>query len=551
MNSLKTLIKNGLIIDGTGAAGYKADLLINENKIEAIGEHLEALGAEVIDATEKIVTPGFIDIHNHADFNIYDANQAESFVMQGMTTLLVGLCGLGVAPANKVVEDYYADFGKKALSIDPKLYPNLEACFGALEKKGFSCNLAFLIPQGNVRACVMGLDMRPATDKELEQMKAMVRENMEAGAFGLSTGLVYPPGSATPTEELVELSKVVAEYDGIYDSHMRNEGARILDIGMSEVIRIAREAKIRAHISHWSVISKFKFEELTADAIKLVQDALTEGLKITADVVPYDDGVTSLPFVILESWVFENFRENLTKPDTRQRIKDEIFERVFAMFLAGAPWYLKIIPKFLLKRLMLPVLGKQVRLLHTTSGKFNGKTLYEALQTQYPKKGMLDAMLDFMRDEDGGVVIRIQFKDEERSVIPLLQQPFACASSDGVLILGGNNHPRTYSAFPHVIERIVRQKNKLGLEEAVKKMTSQPASILGFPDRGVLKAGKVADVVVFDYNKIHETATLANGNQHPEGIDYVIVNGIVTVEKGEHLGVLNGQILKHTKVSER
>jgi N-acyl-D-amino-acid deacylase len=547
VNFLKILIKNGLIIDGTGTAGYKADLLINENKIEAIGEHLEAQGAEVIDAAEKIVTPGFIDIHNHADFNIYNANQAESFIMQGMTTLLVGLCGLGVAPANKVVEEYYADFGKKALSIDPKLYPKLKDCFEDLETKGISCNLAFLIPQGNVRACVMGLDMRPATESELLTMKEMVKEGMEAGTFGLSTGLVYPPGSATSTEELIELSKVVAEYDGIYDSHMRNEGARVLDIGMAEVIRIAREAKIRAHISHWSVISKFRVEQLTSDAIKLVENALDEGLKITADVVPYDDGVTSLPFVILESWVFENFRENLSKPDTRKRIKDEIFQRVFAMFLAGAPWYLKLIPKFLLKRLMLPIIAKQVTLLHTTSGKYNGKTLLEALKTQYPKKGMLDAMLDFMRDEDGGVVIRIQFKDEDRSVIPLLKQPYACASSDGVLILGGNNHPRTYSAFPHVIERIVRLKNKMGLEEAIKKMTSQPASILGIPDRGVLKAGKAADIVVFDYNKLHEKATLANGNQHPDGIDYVIVNGNVTVEKGEHLGVLKGQILKYNK----
>jgi N-acyl-D-amino-acid deacylase len=325
---------------------------------------------------------------------------------------------------------------------------------------------------------------------------------------------------------------------------MRNEGARVLDVGMAELIRIAREAKVRAHISHWSVISKFKVDQLTADAIKMVHDALDEGLKITVDVVPYDDGVTSLPFVILESWVFENFRENLTKPDTRKRIKNEIFERVFTMFLAGAPWYLRMIPKFLLKRLMLPVIGKQVTLLHTTSGEFNGKNLNEALKTRYPKESMLDALLDFMRDEEGGVVIRIQFKDEERSVIPLLKEPYACASSDGVLILGGNNHPRTFSAFPHVIERIVRQKNKLGLEEAVKKMTSQPAAILGL-DRGVLKAGKIADIVVFDYNTIHETATLANGNQHPEGIDYVIVNGNITVEKGEHLGILKGRILRH------
>ena len=215
------------------------------------------------------------------------------------------------------------------------------------------------------------------------------------------------------------------------------------------------------------------------------------------------------------------------------------------MFLAGAPWYLKIIPKFIIKRLMIPVLAKQVTLLHTTSGEFNGKTLYEALKTRYPDTKMLDALLDFMRDEEGGVVIRIQFKDEERSVVPLLKRPYSCASSDAVLLLDANNHPRSFSAFPHVIERIVRENGWISLEEAVKKMTSMPTAILGISDRGVLKEGKKADVVVFDYKKIHENATLANGNQHPDGIDYVIVNGQITVEKGEYLGTLKGQILKH------
>ncbi|NVM52428.1 MAG: D-aminoacylase [Candidatus Helarchaeota archaeon] len=542
---MKVLIKNGLIVDGTGSPGYKSDLLINEDKIERIAEEIDIEDAEIIDASDKIVTPGFIDIHNHADINIYDVNRAESFVMQGMTTLLVGQCGLGAVPTGKIVEEYYNDFGRKAFLIKPKLYPTLKDCFADLEKKGVSVNLAFLVPQGNVRANVMGLDMRPATDDELEKMKTIVKESMEAGAFGLSTGLVYPPGSATPTEELIELSKVVAEYGGMYDSHMRNEGAKVLDVGMAEVIRIAREAKIRAHISHWSVISRYKVEELTAKAIKLVEDALNEGLQISADVVPYEDGVTSLPFVLLESWVFENFAENLTKRETRERIKKEIFERVFGMFLAGAPWYLKLIPKFLIKRFMTPVLAKQVVLLHTTSREFNGKTLYEALKTRYPDRNLLDALLDFMRDEESGVVIRIKFKDEEKSVVPLLKQPFACASSDAILIPEANNHPRTFSAFPHVITRIVKEKNWMSLEEAIKKMTSLPASLLGIPDRGVLKEGKAADIVVFDYDQLREKATLANGNQHPEGIDYVIVNGQLTVEKGEHLGVLNGQILKH------
>ncbi|MHA1266531.1 MAG: N-acyl-D-amino-acid deacylase family protein [Candidatus Helarchaeota archaeon] len=542
---MKLLIKNGLVIDGTGAPGENIDLLIEGDKIIQMSRDLQVEDAEIIDAAGKIVCPGFIDIHNHADFNIYTVNQAEAFVMQGLTTLLVGHCGLGAAPATEAVEQYYADFAKKALSVEPHLWSDLATCFADLEKKGIALNLAFLIPQGNVRACVMGLDMRPATAEELKEMKAIVREGMEAGAFGLSTGLVYPPGSATPTEELIELSKVVAEYGGIYDSHMRNEGAKVLEVGMSEVIRIAQEANVKAHISHWSVISRYKVEQLTADAIQLFNHALKEGLQLTADVVPYDDGVTSLPFVILETWVFENFAENLTNPDTRARIKKEIFERIFAMFLAGAPWYLRLIPKFLIKRLMLPVLAKQVVLLHTTSGEFNGKTLYEALKARYPQRNLFDALLDFMRDEEGGIVIRIQFKDEEKSVVPLLKQPYVCVSSDALLIPQGNNHPRTFGAFPRVIERLVRERKWMQLEEAVQKMTSLPAKILGIPNRGILKEGNIADIVIFDFKRIREKATFANGNQHPEGIDYVIVNGHIVVEKGEHLGVLKGKILRH------
>ena len=545
---MKILIKNGLIIDGTGSPGYKADLLINGDKIERISEEISVEDAEIIDASNRIVSPGFIDIHSHADFNIYDVNKSEPFVMQGITTSLMGVCGLGVAPATKKVEGYYADFGKKILSIEPKLFSTMQDFFEKLEKKGVSINCAFLIPQGNVRLCIMGLDMSPATDDELEKMKHIIKRDMISGAFGLSTGLVYPPGSATPTEELIELSKVVAKYNGIYDSHMRNEGAHILDIGMAEVIRIAEEAKVKAHISHWSVISKYGFEKLTTNAIKLIKDAHDKGLKISVDVVPYDDGATSLPFVILESWVFEDLINNLTKSETRKQIKNEIFKRIYSMFLAGAPWYLKIIPKFLIKRLMIPILAKQVTLLNTLSSEFNGKTLFEALKTCSPDKNMLDALLDFIRNEEGSILIRIKFKDEEKSVIRLLNEPYACISSDSIFIPNSNNHPRVFGAFAHLLERDVREKGWIGLEESIRKVTSLPASILGISDRGVLKTGNFADVVVFDYNNLHETATLANGNQHPKGIDYVIINGHITVEKGEHSGVLKGHILKHKSI---
>ncbi len=543
------LIKNGTIIDGTGSPSYESDILIKDDKILKIASNINVdTSVKVIDASNKIVTPGFIDIHNHADFNILDATKAESFVMQGMTTLLVGLCGTGVTPTSEVVEKYYSDFMSKALSIEPKLFENLQQFQEVLEREGISINLALLIPHGNVRACVLGLDMRPATEEELEKMKKIVEQNMEFGAFGLSTGLVYPPGSATPTEELIELSKIVSKYDGIYDSHMRNEGDGVIDIGMSELIRIAREANIRAHISHWQVISRYKYKKLTPEAINLVEKAHNEGLRITADVVPYDDGVTNLAYILLETWVFDNLKENLSNLETRERIKKEIFERIYSMFVANAPFYLHLIPKFLIKRIIYKALSKRVHILFTVkSHQFEGKSLYEVLTTLYPNKKIEDALLDFIRDEDGGVVIRHQLKNEEKSVIPLYKQPYVCPSSDASLVIRGNSHPRAFGAFPRVIQRWVREKNITNLEEAIRKMTSLPASILGITDRGVLKDGNKADLVIFDFNKIEEKGTIANGCQHPEGIEYVIINGEITVSEGKHLGVLKGRVLKHPK----
>ncbi|MFX0138373.1 MAG: amidohydrolase family protein [Candidatus Hodarchaeota archaeon] len=543
------LIKNGTIIDGTGSPGYQSDILIKEDKILKIDSNIDVeTNVNVIDASNKIVAPGFIDIHNHADFNIFDATKAESFVMQGMTTLLVGLCGTGIAPTSEVVEKYYSDFMSKALSVEPKLFENLQQVHNVLKREGISINLAFLVPHGNVRACVLGLDMRRATEKELEKMKKLVEQNMEFGAFGLSTGLVYPPGSATPTEELIELSKIVSEYDGIYDSHMRNEGDGVIDIGMNELIRIAREANVRAHISHWAVVSRYKYKKLTPEAINLVEKAHNEGLQITADVVPYDDGVTNLAYILLETWVFENLKENLNNLETRARIKKEIFERIFSMFVSNAPFYLRLIPKFLIKRIIYKALSKRVHILYTVkSHQFEGKTLYEALTKLYPDKKIEDALLDFIRDEDGGVVIRHQLKNEEKSVIPLYKQPYVCPSSDASLITRGNSHPRAFGAFPRVIQRWVREKGIINLEEAIRKMTSLPASILGITDRGVLKEGNIADIVVFDFKKIEEKGTIENGCQHPEGIDYVIINGEITVSEGKHLGVLKGRVLKHLK----
>lgn len=541
------IIKNGIVIDGTGTSGYAADVLIEGDEILEIGKNLSKEGSKIYDATNKIVAPGFIDIHNHADLNLFQSLKVEPYILQGCTTLTVGMCGLGVVPSNEKVQEFYSKNMNKD-SFSHGIYKDLPEFWKEIQKYGgVSINLAFFIPQGNVRAFVMGAEEREPTDKELNVMKEIVRANMKAGAFGMSTGLVYPPGSSSSTEELIELSKVVAEYDGIYDSHMRNEGAAVIDVGMKELVEIARGAKVRAHISHWSVISKFAYG-MTPEVIQYILDAREEGNQITADVTTYDDGATDLALILLKPWVLENLKENLTDEDTRKKIGEEVFEKVYSFFFADAPFYIKKIPKFILKKIIFKGLSKGTLVIScTNNSEAEGKTLYEIFDKFYPDKPIQEALLDFLRDEEGAISIRIRHKDEQKSIIPIYKQDFVAASSDGFLEMEKNTHPRSYGSFPRVLQRWVREMNVVPLEEAIRKVTSLPASILQIPNRGLLKPGYKADIVVFDKDTIEEKGTLENGRQYPVGIDYVFVNGELTGENGKHVGVINGEILKHGK----
>jgi len=546
---MKLLIKNGTIVDGSGSERKKADLLIDGDEIVEIGANLKAEDAKIIDATDKIVAPGFIDIHNHADLTILDLPKNEAYIMQGATTLATGMCGFGISPSNDIVKKYYYNIASRLLSVKPNLCENLQDFIDKVNKQGISINIAYLVPQGNIRALKFGAGEKPANEEEIKFMQDVLRKEMETGAFGMSTGLVYPPGSVTNTEELIELAKIVGEYDGIYDSHMRNEGAGLIDIGMSELIRIAREANCRAHISHWSVISS-SVEETTPKAIQLVEDAHKEGLDITADITVYPDAVTPLAFIMFNTWVFEDYDNNLSNPETRKRILDELFVKIDAMFLADAPLLIRMIPKFILKRIMWPVLTKKVSILSCPKNtKIQGMLIYDALKEFYPGKKLSEAFLDLLRDEEGGIIITLVTKNEEKGMLPLYKLPYVCSSSDGILVVNPeqNEHPRNYGTFPRVIQRWVREKDIVSLETAIRKMTSLPAEILGIKDRGSLKKGYKADVVIFDYKNIKEKGTLENGRQFPEGIEYVIINGQITAEKGKHLGTLNGRVLRHKK----
>jgi N-acyl-D-amino-acid deacylase len=544
---MKYLIKNGFVIDGTGLEGYKGDVLIEENEIVKMGTEITDSDAKIIEADDLVVCPGFIDMHNHGDLNIYEENEGLPYIHQGLTTIVVGMCGIGVAPANDRVKNYYYNFASKAFCSTPMLYDDYQTLFKDLEEKGVGLNLAFFIPQGNIRAMVMGTEEGEPNDQQLEEMKRIVEDNMKAGAFGMSTGLVYPPGSESSTEELIEIAKIVGKYNGIYDSHMRNEGAGLIDIGMKELIRIAQEANVKSHISHWSVISSYNLEEMTEKAINCMKQARSEGLRISADTTVYEDGFTSLSFVLLPTWVFQDFEHNLSDPSIRKRIQKEVFEKLYSMFVADGPFYIKIIPKFILRKLIFSKMSKNVIVLNALKSQdVVGKTIYEVLSTRYPSRSLEDAILDFIKDEEGGIMIRVVTKDEETGIIPLFSQQYVAPSSDGIPMTEGNTHPRTYNAFPRVIARWVREKSYLRLEEAVRKMTSLPASILGLDRRGSLKEGNKADIVVFDYDIIQDRGSLEDGKQYPEGIEYVFVNGELIINHGEFTGKCAGTVLRHT-----
>jgi N-acyl-D-amino-acid deacylase len=543
------LIKDGLIIDGTGRNGYYADLLIKNNKIEEIGEDLTAENCKVIDASNKVVAPGFIDMHSHADLTILKVNTADAYLMQGVTTMVVSICGIGLAPANEKVRKYYTDFITKLFGSEELiLYDTLQDYFSRIEEAGISPNLAFFIPHGNIRTCVLGVEERPPTEAELEEMKQMVRDGMDTGAFGLSTGLVYPPGSLSTTEEIIELCKAVQGYGGIYDSHMRNEGTGVITKGMGELVKITRQTGIQAQISHWKAGGRFAWK-LTPQMISTIQLARDRGLNIYADMYPYQEAASSLSGVFLQPWVYKNFEKHLSNPVTRQKIMDETMEMIYSSFLQDVPQYIKILPKYLIRELIFWFLRKKIRIISVMhSHHIEGMFLGEALKVLYPKKKLLDALLDFIRDEEGGVMVTFKLMSERQSIFELIKQDFVAIGSDGFLVYEGNTHPRTYGCFAKILGNYVRDKQLFSLEEGIRKMTGLPSQILGLKDRGIINKDKVADIVILDPQTVQAKATYENGTQLAEGIGHVIVNGEITVANGRHLGTLSGEILKPNRI---
>ena len=552
------ILKNGFVIDGSGNPGFKANVRIEDDRIAEIGRLISVEGEETIDATGLVVSPGFIDVHAHSDYTLLANSLAESKVRQGVTTEINGNCGSSAAP----LSGSEIDAGRKNLE---RLSLELDwAGFGEyldrLEKQGLSLNVVTLVGHGTLRSSVMGSAARSPTQEELKRMKGVLAQAMEEGAFGLSTGLEFAPGRYSEMDELIELCRVVAEHGGLYATHQRNRDIRYEE-ATAEAIEVGEKTGVPVHLSHFVV--RFPGEGKTPALLWMLDEARKKGIDLTCDViVPCDaprslrlrlrDGyhwaAQSLAPQLIPPWGFEGGTAKtlarLRDPEIRRKFREEHVPqwKLFGAPKEGYPEYPEgIAPKW--DRLLLNYCRACPEL--------NGKTFSEIAEI----KGMdpWDAALDVVMEEGeqtGSFSIPILgATTAERDSIRVMQHPTASLCSDrsalapyGVLAEGAE--PNSYGAFPRVYRKYVRERGILSLEETVRKMSSVPAQQFGLWDRGIIRKGMKADLVLFDPEHIGDRATIEEPAQYPEGIEYVIVNGALVLEKGEHTGARPGQVLR-------
>lgn len=525
MSMFDLLIKDARIIDGSGGPSFEGSVGIKGEKIAAVGDVPESEAAILFHARGLAVSPGFIDIHAHSEFTLLADPRAEGKVMQGVTTEVSGNCGLSAGPLyGEYFERRKGDLKELGQELN---WHDLNDFFDILEKKGISLNFATLIGHGNLRGSVVGYGNRKPTEVETEKMKSLLRDSMSAGGFGLSSGLIYPPGVYSETEELIELAKVVKEFGGIYASHMRSEGDKLLE-AISEAIRIGEEGGIPVQISHLKTGGERNWHKLE-EAFELIEAARDRGVDVTADRYPYTASSTDLD-AILPSWAYEGGVEaelkRLSDPETRERLKKE----VLTQHPKDDYW----------ESVMVAAVDK--------NKVFEGRTMAEVAREM--KKEPCDALFDFLLEEKLRISA-IYFSMSEENLRRILQRPYVMVGSDSSAraINGptrlGKPHPRTFGSFPRVLSKFVREEKVLTLEEAVRKITSLPANRLGLKDRGIIKNGAFADLVIFNPEMVRDTASYTVPYSYPMGIRHVIVNGKVVVKDGAHTEARSGKILRN------
>ena len=528
------LIKGGMVIDGSGAPAAPLDVAIDATKISGLLKHSDSRATVTIDAAGMVVCPGFIDIHSHSELYLLCNPLAESKIRQGVTTELVGNCGMSPAPAIGAAKDYLEE-SARMLDVDVD-WVTLDEYLLRLLNLRTSVNVASLIGAGMLRASVIGTKDVSADKEQLGRMNQLLADAMLEGAFGLSSGLIYAPGCFSSTQELVSLASTSASLGGLYTSHIRGEG-RTLVSAVQEAIQIGREAPTRVEISHHKACGKSSWGFVN-QTLKMIEDARASGVDVAFDVYPYTASSTTLD-TILPLWAREGDKETilarLEDPEKRKRICEEFKNSsdTWEDIAAETGWDNIILVGF--KR--------------ESNRRFENKSVAQIAATL--GKSPDETALDLIADEELHLAA-IFHEIDENDVMKVMSHPLASIGSDGEAEApygpSGKSatHPRAYGAFPRVIRRYVIEKGLFSLEEAIRKMTSWPAERIGLADRGVLARGMAADVVIFDPEKIRDMATFEDSHRYPEGIASVIVNGAVTIDNSEHTKERAGQVLRHS-----
>jgi len=534
------VIRNGIIHDGTSREPLRRDISIRDGRISKIEKFLKVEAREIIDVDGLVVSPGFIDMHSHSDMSLPFDNRLESTIRQGITTQVIGNCGFSLAPVN----DERIDMLRKEFEIftPPGAELNIDwRSFGeyleSLERNRISSNIVTLVGFGAIRmAGGPAYENRPPTSSELEEMKAYTKEAMEAGAFGLSTGLIYPPQVYATTDEIIELARVVADFDGLYFSHIRGEGETVLK-AVQEVIDIVKASGcVGGQVGHHKVAGK-KFWGTSKDTLKLIADANERGLSITCDQYPYNRGSTSL-ISLLPPWAHEGGVDRLL-----ERIHDTSFQEEVRKDIEKDQGWENLVEEAGWDKIF-------IASVKTEKWKDSeGLSLREITK----KRGLADefeTLFEIIIDEKAEVTMTMESMGDE-DIERIMKGKYTMIGTDGsgvapTGILGhGKPHPRYYGTYPRILGHYVREKGVLTLPEAIHKMSGMPAQRLGLKDRGFLIPGYWADVVVFDPETVIDRATFMDPHQFPLGITHVIVNGVSIVNEDGQGGELPGRVLKH------
>ncbi len=495
------LIKNGKIIDGTGNNWFYGDIAIKEGKIIKVGRLGNWTATKTIDASGLVVAPGFIDVHTHLEDDEKRNPLATNFILDGVTTCITGNCG----SSNTNIKKYFSFIDSLHLSI----------------------NVATLVGHNDVRKAVMGRAMRDPNEAEMQRMEAIVEQAMKDGAVGLSTGLIYIPGTYSKTAEIVRLAKVAAKYNGVYASHMRDEGDSVT-YAIEEALQIGREAKLPVEISHFKLSGQQNWGR-SKETLPMIVKAREEGLDVTIDQYPYTASSTSIS-TLLPDWVLadgqDSIKARLAKPALRADIKKAMLQRLKHRKLKH--WSYAVVASYGFDSTLN---GKSIEEINTIKGRKH-KARFEA-----------ETILEIMEHGGASAVFHGMSEDDVKYIMQYPFNMFACDAT--IRVFGaGVPHPRGYGTNARVLGKYVREEKVLSLEEAIRRMTSLPAQKFQLTNRGLLREGFAADIVVFDEKEVKDMSTFEQPHQYSTGFKFVLVNGQLTVEDGRHTGTRAGQSLR-------